>query len=49
MLTGIKGQYLLFDVGVFNVREHTGYEVEISIDPGLDTSVANSAAQIDLF
>jgi hypothetical protein len=28
-LTGIKGQYLIFDSGVFNVRSHTGYEVMI--------------------
>ena len=28
-LVGIKGQYLLFDSGVFNVREHTGYEVTL--------------------
>ena len=30
-LTGIKGQYLLFENGsVFNVRRHTGYEVSIT-------------------
>ncbi len=29
-LMGIKGQYLIFKDGVFNVRNHTGYEVEIS-------------------
>ncbi len=28
-LLGIKGQYLIFDTGVFNVRSHSGYEVEI--------------------
>ncbi len=28
-LTGIKGQYLIFDTGVLNVRTHTGYEVTI--------------------
>jgi len=33
VLRGIKGQYLLFDTGVFNVREHTGYEVTLSILP----------------
>lgn len=27
-LTGIKGQYLLFDRGVINVRKFTGYEIE---------------------
>lgn len=26
---GIKGQYLIFDCGVFNVRSHTGYEVTL--------------------
>jgi len=30
ILLGIKGQYLIFVDGVFNVRNHTGYEVEIS-------------------
>ena len=30
-LSGIKGQYLIFEDGsVMNVRKHTGYEVEIS-------------------
>jgi hypothetical protein len=28
-LTGIKGQYLIFDTGVLNVRAHTGYEVTL--------------------
>lgn len=28
-LIGIKGQYLIFEDGVFNVRSHTGYEVVI--------------------
>jgi len=33
-LTGIKGQYLIFDSGeVFNVRKHGGYMVELSL-PG---------------
>jgi hypothetical protein len=32
VLQGIKGQYLIFEGGlVFNVRRHTGYEVNISI------------------
>ena len=30
VLRGIKGQYLLFDSGVFNVREHGGYEIELA-------------------
>lgn len=28
-LMGIKGQYLIFDTGVFNVRSHAGYEVTL--------------------
>ncbi len=28
-LTGIKGQYLIFDTGVFNVRAHAGYEITL--------------------
>ncbi len=28
-LTGIKGQYLILDTGVLNVRTHTGYEVTL--------------------
>ena len=31
VLKGIKGQYLIFDNGVFNVRRHTGYEVQVSL------------------
>ena len=27
LLMGIKGQYLIFDTGVFNVRSHSGYEI----------------------
>ena len=29
-LLGIKGQYLIFDTGVINIRKFTAYEVEIS-------------------
>ncbi len=29
-LLGIKGQYLIFDVGVINVRKYTGYNVEVT-------------------
>lgn len=28
-LRGIKGQYLIFDVGVINIRSHTGYKVHL--------------------
>jgi len=50
VLRGVKGQYLLFDTGVFNVREHTGYEVVIEVvaSDG-EGAVANTAAQSDLF
>lgn len=30
-LTGIKGQYLLFDTGVLNVRKFTGYQWEVTV------------------
>jgi len=30
-LMGIKGQYLIFDSGVINIRKFTGYEVEVQI------------------
>ncbi len=53
VLTGIKGQYLLFDTGVFNVREHTGYEVVVTLSqdkaPNMRGPVAKSTQQIDLF
>jgi hypothetical protein len=29
LLEGIKGQYLIFDTGVLNIRSHSGYEVII--------------------
>lgn len=29
VLQGIKGQYLILDAGVFNVRRHGGYEVQL--------------------
>lgn len=32
VLQGIKGQYLLFDSGVINIRKFAGYEVEVSTD-----------------
>ncbi len=31
ILQGIKGQYLIFDSGVINVRKFSGYEVEFSV------------------
>lgn len=31
-LMGIKGQYLIFDTGVINIRKYTGYELTVSTD-----------------
>ena len=28
-LLGIKGQYLIFEAGVLNVRSHSGYEINL--------------------
>lgn len=30
MLQGIKGQYMIFDTGVINIRKFTSYEIEVS-------------------
>lgn len=30
-LKGIKGQYLILDTGVINIRKHTGYKVKIAL------------------
>ena len=27
---GIKGQYLIFDTGVINIRKYGGYQLELS-------------------
>ncbi len=29
-LMGIKGQYMMFDTGVINIRKYGGYNVEFS-------------------
>ena len=29
VLQGIKGQYLIFDTGVINIRKFTGYEIQL--------------------
>lgn len=34
LLQGIKGQYLLFDTGVINIRKFSGYEVELVVQDG---------------
>ncbi len=31
ILLGIKGQYLIFDSGVINVRKYTGYEISVHV------------------
>jgi hypothetical protein len=31
-LLGIKGQYLIFDIGVINLRRFTSYKVEVTTD-----------------
>jgi hypothetical protein len=33
-LMGVKGQYLIFESGVLNVRSHSGYEVTIEGEDG---------------
>ena len=51
-LAGIKGQYLLFDNGVFNVRQHTSYHVQLSVveqSPDGDDSARTTDTQLDLF
>ena len=30
VLQGIKGQYLIFDTGVINLRKYTAYDIEVS-------------------
>jgi hypothetical protein len=30
-LMGIKGQYLIFEKGVINIRSHAGYQVELEV------------------
>ncbi|MBV7316530.1 DUF2797 domain-containing protein [Shewanella sp. NIFS-20-20] len=32
VLVGIKGQYLIFETGVINIRKYTGYEVTVSVE-----------------
>lgn len=33
ILLGIKGQYLLLDTGVINIRKFSGYEIELTPEP----------------
>ena len=46
-LMGIKGQYLIFDTGVINVRKFTSYEVEVSTATA-EISSSDSEQQIGL-
>jgi hypothetical protein len=53
-LVGIKGQYLLFDHGVFNVRQHRSHRVRLTVSPlsGPDLAVPTGMSereQLDLF
>ncbi len=32
VLEGVKGQYLIFDTGVINIRKYAGYEVEVTAE-----------------
>ncbi|XOV89429.1 MAG: DUF2797 domain-containing protein [Pseudomonadota bacterium] len=41
VLVGIKGQYLIFDTGVINLRRYTSYEVEIEVDLGTGGQLAD--------
>ncbi len=36
ILEGIKGQYLLLDTGVINLRKYSGYEIEFSVPDKVD-------------
>jgi len=52
-LLGIKGQYLLFDTGVLNVRRFTSYHVEVAHGDPIERvragPVAGARDQMDLF
>lgn len=39
---GIKGQYLLLDCGVLNIKKHSGYEIRLTTSAEPDTSMAHS-------
>lgn len=50
VLLGIKGQYLMFDTGVFNVRRHTSYHVTLARGPsGRRRDRARAHDQLELF
>lgn len=39
-LIGIKGQYLIFETGVFNVRSYSGYEVTLEETDGTENNLS---------
>lgn len=41
-LIGIKGQYLIFDEGVFNVRKHYGFHLSVVVEGREDAKVISS-------
>ncbi len=42
-LLGVKGQYLIFDTGVINMRKYAGYELEWEADAGAAAATAEAA------
>ena len=48
-LLGIKGQYLLFDHGVFNVRHHTSFHVRVNLLSEPVAPGAQDDQQLELF
>jgi hypothetical protein len=42
---GIKGQYLILDTGVINMRRHAGYDVAFSVDQERLVCVMRSLAR----
>jgi hypothetical protein len=43
-LIGVKGQYLIFDVGVINMRKYAGYELEWEAESAAATEDLSAAA-----
>jgi hypothetical protein len=48
-LIGIKGQFLLFEHGVFNVRQHTSYHVCVTASGERAASSVGGSDQMELF
>ena len=38
VVEGIKGQYLMLDTGVINIRKYTGYQVRFRVFPAGETA-----------